>query len=906
MTNECCIPNCKNTLKSNPEKYTLFWVPKDNHQRKKWENILPRKGPLKQTHRVCALHFQDHDIIKASIFDGISQRSPRSYASPQQQKSPHTPASTGRRSTRSMTDEDFASNRAKVYSYDFESDRASEMCDDIELDHSSSSSDYSDWTVESSERMWTPIPAKRARIRISNPVTLNSGLYLPAEALRPSDLLTPVHSRITPFQPQMGDEVIYFRQGHELYVDAVNQQKHSDLHLRSLPWLNEQELVKIIGIKYDIKPPNRLFCLKLRLTPDTDSSLETKSGVLNGGSFTVKYHNVDGVPDFLVLKHFYDWAIRRDWQPGERFRSYRNDSWREGQIEMREPFSTHCPNSLFLCYRIRWENGEMERLSPWDLHETTKKPRGRPRSVNKVNMPGSIDCPDSASYKPQIVDWPPVGDMDFECDRISSGISKIMNLTAAKPFTAPVNLEAYPLYVFVVKYPPMDLSTVKSRLDNRFYRRLAAVQYDVRTICSNAYKFNEPKSDIVRNASIISDLCLEVIRNRDSTDAITSVYQQLVEKYKSQNDEVILENPVTSVAKECDQPAPTPRSASRLNSPHSQPAEEINGIVTSKSKEKKISTPRPYGNATPISNERSQSTAPLTATAGMDCANKSDNTVAIYPKNSCVCAIDVLLEDKVQYLNEKEQLDVDIENRFRTLVTTIESELVKERNLLSEQKQKIAALRVAMSQQTRDETCRPADSQWPEILKLTRLAEEREKVHSPLVLVENKKLTQEMAFLEQQIVVKKLQVELNLMDAKENPQQFRAIEKKLEESKLQAKQMENNLKPISDELLSLKQREKDLDRQISELKANFNNLLATMEVIATSIQNQISNMDTKKRDIICNLKERIHASKMLEMKLIKIAYQEAISDSHKKAEERLNKLDRLAESDPLELNDAMG
>jgi hypothetical protein len=322
--------------------------------------------------------------------------------------------------------------------------------------------------------------------------------------------------------------------------------------------------------------------------------------------------------------------------------------------------------------------------------------------------------------------------------------------------------------------------------------------------------------------------------------------------------------------------------------------------------EKNISTPRPYGNATPSSIERSQSTAPLTATAGMDCANKSDNTVAIYPKNSCACAIDVLLEDKVPYLNEKEQLDVDIENRFRTLVTTIESELVKERNLLSEQKQKIAALRVAMSQHTRDETCRPADSQWPEILKLTRLAEEREKVHSPLVLVENKKLTQEMVFLEQQIVVKKLQVELNLMDAKENPQQFRAIEKKLEESKLQAKQMENNLKPISDELLSLKQREKDLDRQISELKANFNNLLATMEVIATSIQNQISNMDTKKRDIICNLKERIHASKMLEMKLIKIAYQEAISDSHKKAEERLNKLDRLAESDPLELNDAMG
>ena len=136
------------------------------------------------------------------------------------------------------------------------------------------------------------------------------------------------------------------------------------------------------------------------------------------------------------------------------------------------------------------------------------------------------------------------------------------------------------------------------------------------------------------------------------------------------------------------------------------------------------------------------------------------------------------------------------------------------------------------------------------------------------------------------------------MDAKDNPQQFCAIEKKLEENKLLAKQMENNLKPVSDELSSLKQKEKDLDRQISELKANFNNLLATMEVIATSIQNQISNMDTKKKDMICNLKERIHASKMLEMKLIKIAYQEAVMDSQKKAEEKLNKLNRLTESDP--------
>lgn len=64
----------------------------------------------------------------------------------------------------------------------------------------------------------------------------------------------------------MGDEVMYFRQGHELYVEAVNQKKLFELKPCSLPWSNqtirEQELVKIIGIKYEIKPP-RLCCLKV-------------------------------------------------------------------------------------------------------------------------------------------------------------------------------------------------------------------------------------------------------------------------------------------------------------------------------------------------------------------------------------------------------------------------------------------------------------------------------------------------------------------------------------------------------------------------------------------------------------------------------------------------------------------
>lgn len=44
-----------------------------------------------------------------------------------------------------------------------------------------------------------------------------------------------------------------------------------------------------------------------------------------------------------------------------------DDSWWIGQIEAQDPYDPDFPDSLFLCYRVRWDNGEYERMSPWDL-----------------------------------------------------------------------------------------------------------------------------------------------------------------------------------------------------------------------------------------------------------------------------------------------------------------------------------------------------------------------------------------------------------------------------------------------------------------------------------------------------------------------------------------------------------
>lgn len=67
--------------------------------------------------------------------------------------------------------------------------------------------------------------------------------------------------------------------------------------------------MKVVGIKYEIRPP-RLCCLKLALL-DGD-------GRLTGNVFTVKYHDMADVLDFFVLKQTYEVALFRNWTIGDK------------------------------------------------------------------------------------------------------------------------------------------------------------------------------------------------------------------------------------------------------------------------------------------------------------------------------------------------------------------------------------------------------------------------------------------------------------------------------------------------------------------------------------------------------------------------------------------------------------
>lgn len=369
-------------------------------------------------------------------------------------------------------------------------------------------------------------PKERKQKRLAVGELTENGLTL--EEWLPSAWITDTLPRRCPFVPQMGDEVYYFRQGHEAYVEMARKNRIYSINPKKQPWhkmeLREQELMKIVGIKYEVGLPT-LCCLKLAfLDPDT--------GKLTGGSFTMKYHDMPDVIDFLVLRQQFDDAKYRRWNIGDRFRSVIDDAWWFGTIESQEPLQPEYPDSLFQCYNVCWDNGDTEKMSPWDM-ELIPNNAVFPEELGTSVPLTDVECR-SLIYKPLDGEWG-ANPRDEECERIVGGINQLMTLDIASAFVAPVDLQAYPMYCTVVAYPT-DLSTIKQRLENRFYRRFSSLMWEVRYIEHNTRTFNEPGSPIVKSAKFVTDLLLHFIKDQTCYNIIP-LYNSMKKKVLSDSEE---------------------------------------------------------------------------------------------------------------------------------------------------------------------------------------------------------------------------------------------------------------------------------------------------------------------------------------------------------------------------------
>jgi hypothetical protein len=147
----------------------------------------------------------------------------------------------------------------------------------------------------------------------------------------------------------------------------------------------------------------------------------------------------------------------------------------------------------------------------------------------KTGIPASDEDLRIGMYEPSQSDWPPHGHQEAQCQKISTLLEQVMALAISEAFLTPVDLNLYPEYATTIEYF-MDLSTIKARLDNLFYRRVDALKFDLKYIAMNAEKFNKLDSDIVKNSRVVRDVCLEITHNPDSID-VNAVYHRFAKHY---------------------------------------------------------------------------------------------------------------------------------------------------------------------------------------------------------------------------------------------------------------------------------------------------------------------------------------------------------------------------------------
>ncbi|XP_050376385.1 uncharacterized protein LOC126793802 isoform X2 [Argentina anserina] len=268
--------------------------------------------------------------------------------------------------------------------------------------------------------------------------------------------------------PQLGDEVVYLRQGHQEYMDLALK---SDLGPWG-PWgsLKEKiravEICKVISLDYDTMPGSGESCTKILF-----KFVESSSAV-NGKTFKLTMPEID-FSDFIVEKSWYDAATGRNWAVGEHCEVWWRDSggggtWWQGEIVGCQAKSLEFPDSPWLTYEVRYEkeDGVPHRHCPWELHDASmswKSPHIDHESRDKL-----LHYFSKSEKK------------DFEAIRQ-------MNLAVQKVDFC----NSFPVQLF----PEL----IRERLKNDYYRSLEAVKHDITQMLENArhyFKRNELQARI--------------------------------------------------------------------------------------------------------------------------------------------------------------------------------------------------------------------------------------------------------------------------------------------------------------------------------------------------------------------------------------------------------------------------
>ncbi|MCD7449439.1 hypothetical protein HAX54_052146 [Datura stramonium] len=182
-------------------------------------------------------------------------------------------------------------------------------------------------------------------------------------------LLLSEHEEGYRYIPQLGDEVVYFRQGHQEYIEYSDSSEPG-------PWTKNAAAVQAVEIclvkhlSYATLPGSGESCCKVTL-----QFIDTSSPVV-GQKFKLTLPELVNFPDFLIERSRYETAMDRNWSYRDkclvwwRDESEQGGRWWEGRVVSVRAKSDQFPDSPWeSCGILYKDESEPHPHSPWELHD---------------------------------------------------------------------------------------------------------------------------------------------------------------------------------------------------------------------------------------------------------------------------------------------------------------------------------------------------------------------------------------------------------------------------------------------------------------------------------------------------------------------------------------------------------
>lgn len=286
------------------------------------------------------------------------------------------------------------------------------------------------------------------------------------------------HEDIYRYIPQLGDEVMYLRQGHEEYLNSMRLSE-------SGPWnritgLKAVEFCKVQELRYTTYRGSGESCCKLTLEFIDDTS----SGF--GKEFIITLQEPINYPDFLVERTRFEAAIARKWAVRDKCKVWWGDgveggSWWEGRVYLTRPKSSDFPESPWEKYVIQYKNdGSDHPHSPWELHDS-----------NDTLVP----------WKHPHIDY--------------SIRNKLLSRVTELQKTSQRNQDRYGVLKldtvagksdFINRFPvQFSIEVIRARLFNDYYRTLEAVKHDATVMLANAESYFSKSAEMTKKIRKLSE-----------------------------------------------------------------------------------------------------------------------------------------------------------------------------------------------------------------------------------------------------------------------------------------------------------------------------------------------------------------------------------------------------------------